>query len=80
MSRIATTPELRARSHAIVAILKARRKRLGWSQAELARRSGIPQDTIRAIEQGRNPNLGFFTVGALAMTVGISLDTLSGTG
>jgi ribosome-binding protein aMBF1 (putative translation factor) len=34
-------------------ILRARRK-LGWSQAELARRAGIRPETLNRIEQGRN--------------------------
>lgn len=77
MSRIATTPDLRAKSRAIVAVLKTQRVHLGWSQDELARRSGVRQDTIRAIEQGRIPNLSFSTVSGLAKAVGISLDHLA---
>ena len=34
-------------------ILRARR-RLGWSQAEFARRAGIRPETLNRIEQGRN--------------------------
>ena len=33
--------------------LKAARKRLGWSQAELGRRVGLPQAHISGIETGR---------------------------
>ena len=37
-------------------ILRARR-RLGWSQAELARRAGIQRETLHRIEQAKNkPN------------------------
>ena len=40
------------RSRAPVWLLKTRRERLGWSQPEMARGSGIGVQTIRAIEQG----------------------------
>lgn len=35
--------------------LRARRRRLGWSQRELAGRSGVPQPVIAAAETGRRP-------------------------
>ena len=38
-------------------ILRARRK-LGWTQAELARRAGIRPETLNRIEQGKHaPNV-----------------------
>jgi transcriptional regulator with XRE-family HTH domain len=76
MTRRKTPPEVRARSRTVVAVLRARRELLGWTQDELAKRSGINQDTIRALEQGRNPNLAFFTVSAWAKSVGVPLDRL----
>jgi DNA-binding XRE family transcriptional regulator len=67
---------IRARSRAVVAVLRAQRDQLRWSQAELAKRSGIGQDTIRAIGQGKHPNLAFFTVARWARVVGASLEEL----
>ncbi len=34
--------------------LKELRRRKGWSQKDLARRSGVGQDTISGIESGRH--------------------------
>jgi len=76
MGRSKTPSELRARSWALVELLRAGRKQHGWSQAELARRSGIGVDTIRAVEQGTRPNLAFFTVATWAKSVGIPLEEL----
>ncbi len=41
--------------------------------AEVAARSGVPVETLRKIETGRIPTPAFFTVVALAETVGLSL-------
>lgn len=64
------------RSRAVVQLLRSRREQSGWSQPELARRSGIGVETIRAIEQGKHPNLAFFTVVRWARVVGASLEEL----
>jgi hypothetical protein len=41
--------------------------------ADVAARSGVPVETLRKIETGRIPTPAFFTVVALAETVGLSL-------
>jgi len=64
------------KSQAVVRLLKVRREHLGWSQPMLAARLGISVETIRAIEQGRHPNLAFFTVARWAKVVGASLEEL----
>ncbi len=76
MGRVKTPSDLDVRSRAVVQCLRVRRKHLGWSQPELARRSGIGVETIRAIEQGKHPNLAFFTVARWARVVGASLEEL----
>ena len=79
MGRLKTTPEVDAKSQAVVQLLKARREQLQWSQPMLAARLGISVETIRAIEQGKHPNLAFFTVARWARVVGIPLDELEPT-
>ena len=43
---------------------------------EVAAESGISPETLRKIETGRIPTPAFFTVAALAQTLGLSLDEL----
>lgn len=61
---------------ALVRLLKAGREDRKWSQPELAARLGISVETIRAIEQGKHPNLAFFTVVRWARVVAASLEEL----
>ena len=71
-----TPIEVDKRSQAVVQLLKVRREQLKWSQPMLAARLGISVETIRAIEQGKHPNLAFFTVVRWAKVVGASLEDL----
>lgn len=43
---------------------------------EVAAVAGISVETLRKIETGRIPTPAFFTVAAIAATVGVSLDSL----
>jgi transcriptional regulator with XRE-family HTH domain len=54
-----------------------RRARGDRSMAQVAAAAGLSAETLRKIETGRAPTPAFFTVAALAATLGISLDTLS---
>ena len=56
--------------------LRTRRTAIGMTQRELSEVSGVRLDTLRSIEQGRTPNPGVFTVSALALAIGISIDSL----
>jgi transcriptional regulator with XRE-family HTH domain len=47
------------------------------SMVEVAARAGISVETLRKIERGRVPTPAFFTVAAIAATVGVSLDDLT---
>jgi transcriptional regulator with XRE-family HTH domain len=76
MGRLKTPPEVDKQSQAVVQLLKVRREDLRWSQPMLAARLGISVETIRAIEQGKHPNLAFFTVARWARAVGASLEEL----
>lgn len=76
MGRLKTPREVDTRARAVVRLLKARREDLKWSQPMLAARLGISVETIRAIEQGKHPNLAFFTMVRWAKVVGTSLEEL----
>jgi transcriptional regulator with XRE-family HTH domain len=52
--------------------LRAARKRVGWSQSELAQRSGVHLNTVSQVERGSaDPRLS--TLQALGNTLGLSL-------
>jgi transcriptional regulator with XRE-family HTH domain len=52
--------------------LRAARKRAGWSQTELAQRSGVHLNTVSQVERGSaDPRLS--TLQALGNTLGLSL-------
>jgi len=46
------------------------------SIVDVANAAGISGETLRKIETGRIPTPTFFTVSALALTLGLSLDAL----
>jgi DNA-binding phage protein len=48
------------------------------TMVHVAAAAGISAETLRKIETGRIPTPAFFTVAALARTLGLSLDHLSG--
>lgn len=56
--------------------LTAARHQRGLTQDELASRSGVKLDTLRAIEQGKTRNPGILTVLQLAEQLDVSLDAL----
>ena len=47
------------------------------SMVEVAAAAGVSVETLRKIESGRVPTPAFFTVTALAATLGISLEALA---
>jgi len=57
--------------------LKAARLAIGWTQAKLAEKSGIPLGTIREYEQHKREPL-LSKAGKLALALGVSLDELAG--
>jgi transcriptional regulator with XRE-family HTH domain len=54
-----------------------RRARGERSMVEIAAAAGVSAETLRKIETGRAPTPAFFTVAALAATLGVSLDELA---
>jgi transcriptional regulator with XRE-family HTH domain len=57
--------------------IRRARERKGLSQQELANRSGVAYATVRKIELGETANAGFFTVAAIARSLGLNLTTLA---
>jgi hypothetical protein len=48
------------------------------SMAEISAASGVPVETLRKIETGRIATPAFFTVAALAVPLGLSLEQVAG--
>lgn len=57
----------------IAALVKQERKKLGWTQAELAMRSGVSRDWVIALEKGK-PTLELGLVLRTLKALGLSLD------
>ena len=77
MVRVPLTPDERYRGERLGALLRAARG--DRSLIEVATTAGISAETLRKIETGRIPTPAFFTVSALAATLGVSLDDLAET-
>ena len=75
MVRVPLTPADRERGERLGALL--REVRGERSIVEVAAAAGVSAETLRKIETGRIPTPAFFTVSALASTLGLSLDTLA---
>jgi transcriptional regulator with XRE-family HTH domain len=71
MVRPPLSPEERARGERLGLLL--REARGSRSMTEVAAVSGVPVETLRKIETGRIATPAFFTVAALAASVGLSL-------
>jgi transcriptional regulator with XRE-family HTH domain len=48
----------------------------GWSQAELARRSGVPQPTISRLEAGKTRTIDLDNLERLANALGVNASAL----
>ena len=76
MVRVPLTPSDRERGERLGRLLRdARGDR---SIVDVAGTAGVSAETLRKIETGRIPTPAFFTVAALATTLGLSLDRLLG--
>lgn len=75
MVRVPLTPEEHERGERLGTLLRRARGEQGL--VEVATASGISPETLRKIETGRIPTPAFFTVAALAATLGLSLDELA---
>ncbi|BDM72891.1 transcriptional regulator [Streptomyces nigrescens] len=75
MVRTPLTPWERERGERLGALLRTARG--GRSMVEVAAAAGLSAETLRKIETGRAPTPAFFTVAALAGTLGLSLDEVA---
>ena len=75
MVRPPLSPEERARGERLGMLL--REARGPRSMTEVAAVSGVPVETLRKIETGRIATPAFFTVAALAASVGLSLEQVA---
>ena len=76
MVRVPLTPDEVRRGRELGALL--REARGDRTLLDVAAGAGISPETLRKIETGRIPTPAFFTVSALAVTLGLSLDALAG--
>lgn len=75
MVRPPLSPEEHARGQRLGQLLRQARGQR--SMTEVAAASGIPAETLRKIETGRIATPAFFTVAALAATLGLPLDEIA---
>jgi len=54
------------------------RENKGWTQIQLATKSGLPQPTISRIESGACKNIKIETLDKLSEALGVSIDYLAG--
>ncbi|MFD8691379.1 DUF488 family protein [Streptomyces sp. NPDC059651] len=71
---LTTSPPSPART--LAARVSALREERGWTPERLAKEAGIQPATLTRLERGGAIQPGFFTVGALAEVLGVSLDEL----
>jgi len=74
MVRVPLTPSDRERGVRLGRLL--RQARGDRSIVDVANAAGVSAETLRKIETGRIPTPTFFTVAALAVTLGLSLDAV----
>ncbi|MBZ6474236.1 helix-turn-helix domain-containing protein [Streptomyces griseocarneus] len=75
MVRTPLTPWERQRGERLGELL--RQARGARSMVDVAAGAGLSAETLRKIETGRAPTPAFFTISALANTLGLSLDVLA---
>jgi transcriptional regulator with XRE-family HTH domain len=75
MVRPPLSPQEHARGERLGVLL--REARGPRSMAEIAAVSGVPAETLRKIETGRIATPAFFTVAALAATLGLPLEEIA---
>ena len=59
--------------------VKKRREEIGFTQMELAKKSGMTQARISEVESGKRQQMTFTNLRALARALGVSADFLIGT-
>jgi hypothetical protein len=75
MVRPPLSPQARERGEKLGMLLREARGQR--SMAEISAASGVPVETLRKIETGRIATPAFFTVAALAVPLGLSLEQVA---
>lgn len=57
-------------------MIRELREKKGWSQSELARRSGVKQGVLSYIESGKTKNPRVDTLSAIALALGVTVEKL----
>lgn len=57
-------------------MIRELRQKRGWSQTELARKSGVKQSVLSYIESGKTKNPRIDTLAAIASALGVSVQKL----
>ena len=70
MERLERDPELQLGWEIIGAMVKRRRARLGWSQRDLSRASGLAQSAISRLETGKLSGVRFARFAKLVAAMG----------
>lgn len=76
LSERGTVPEKRALKGEVRIVIRELREKLGWSQNELARRSGVKQGVLSEIESGVTKNPRVATMAAIAAALNVTIDEL----
>lgn len=71
-----TDPHGRARALVLARRIRSLREARGWTREQLAAQAGVPARTLVRLESEGPLQPGFFTVGALAGALGVSMDEL----
>jgi transcriptional regulator with XRE-family HTH domain len=71
-------PSGHGREANIGALVRARRRALGLTQAAVARRSGVSESALSRWECGLNGEIGLLSAASVAAQLGLSLDELTG--
>lgn len=77
MGRTVLSRALKARAKRLARALSEQRVAAELTQAQLAERSGVSLDMVRALEQHRAGNPGVFFIVDLARALGVSVEDLA---
>jgi transcriptional regulator with XRE-family HTH domain len=75
-SRLPEKPQGQARAQALAHQVRTLRENREWSRERLAKEAGVQVRTLARLESAGATQAGFFTVGAIANALGVTLDEI----